>query len=125
MRTMGRIPVSVATPARFGGCDGRAACEATDAGGWGAGGEAAAFRTADRAGDQQLGGLPDRRDPPQDGHAVALWADGRQFRRGAPALSGGEDLRVQAAQPEVSVGAGTDRDRRPSQPWWERPSDRA
>lgn len=49
--TAGRIPANVATPTRSGGCDAR---QTTDAGGWGAGGEAAAVCAADRPGSHEL-----------------------------------------------------------------------
>ena len=43
------------------------------------------------------------RDQPQDGQPVAIRAISAQFRRGAGALCPGEDHRVSAAQPAVSL----------------------
>src|SRR4051794_4491199 len=117
-----RIPVNVATPTRFGGCDARQKAYAR---GRCAGGKAAAVRASDRPGDQQLGGVPAGRDQSPDGHQVAVRSFGPQYRRGGRALSGGEDLRAEAAQPAVSVAAGTDRDRRPARGWRDDPHDRA
>src|SRR3954447_2836907 len=84
MKTMGRIPVSVATPTRRGGWDAGSTTVAKERG---PGGKAAAVLAADRARGQQLGGVSAGRDQPQDRQSVAVRADGRQFRRGAPALS--------------------------------------
>ena len=56
----------VATPDMFGSCDGTAGTR-----GAAAGREAGAVCAADRAGIQQLGGVPDRRDQPADRETVA------------------------------------------------------
>ena len=89
----GRIRVNVATPMRCGGCDEE---QATVAEGRSAGREAAAVRAADRAGDQQHAGVPDRRGRPQDGEPMAVRPIDPEFRRGARALSAGEDRGTQA-----------------------------
>jgi hypothetical protein len=62
----GRFLAVVATPDRFGSCDGTAGT-----GGVAASREAGAVRAADRAGIQQPGGVPDRRDQPADRETVA------------------------------------------------------
>src|SRR6266496_6005004 len=56
-----RFLAVVATPDRFGSCDGT-----PGTGGAAASREAGAVRAADRAGVQQPGGVPDRRDQPAD-----------------------------------------------------------
>ena len=96
----------------------------TDAGGRGSGGEAAAVCAADRSGRQQQRGVSAGRDRPQDGEPVAVWAEGPEFRRGACHLSAGEDHRIEAAEPAVSLRAGTDPDRRSAGGEDERAGDR-
>src|SRR6266536_3373632 len=61
-----RFLAVVATPDRFGSCDGT-----PGTGGAAASREAGAVRAADRAGVQQPGGVPDRRDQPADRETVA------------------------------------------------------
>src|SRR6266702_1143031 len=78
-----RFLAVVATPDRFGSCDGT-----PGTGGAAASREAGAVRAADRAGVQQPGGVPDRRDQPADRETVATRPhDHRQGRPEAALFS--------------------------------------
>src|SRR6266581_2914320 len=107
-----RFLAVVATPDRFGSCDGT-----PGTGGAAASREAGAVRAADRAGVQQPGGVPDRRDQPADRETVATRPhDHRQGRPEAALFScdhaGGCGPAGDLGP--VPVGAGTGADRRPA-----------
>src|SRR4051794_25969626 len=110
MRTMGRIPVVVATPTLFGGCDAR---EKTDAGG-GVQAEKQqryvgliALGISNAEACRLVGPIAGR--APGGGMVVRS-----SLPPGWSCTIGGEDLRAEAAQPAVLVAAGTGRDRRPA-----------
>jgi len=105
----GQIPANVATPSVSGGCDGTGSTQAADS--W-VDGQAGQVRPVDRAGCEQLRGVPDGWDQPADRDTLAIRTDRPEHSRGGGAVSAGAHIDAdQAAASSVLVPGGADCDR--------------